>query len=71
MPAIFTVNLRGSKTDVATQIDAQVKDPNANAALKSIMAAAPGNMVSFAGAMNKSSDGTYGNINLNGSFWTK
>lgn len=71
MPKIFAVSLRGTKEEVAAQIDEKVEDSNANTALKNLMAAAPGNMASFQGSMTKDPTGTRGSINLNGSFWTK
>jgi hypothetical protein len=73
MPAVFAVKLRGTKAEAHEQIDAQVPEekPDARAALHSLINAAPGTRVSFAGAMSAAEDGSSGSININGSFWTK
>lgn len=73
MPAIFAVSLRGTKAEAHAQIDEKVPEtqPEARAALHSLINAAPGTRVSFSGALNSSEDGSSGHININGSFWTK
>jgi len=66
----FSVSLSGTKDEATKQLGDQVKDSSLASALKAVVAAAPGNVLSVAGAMESNEDGTAGKITVTGIFKT-
>lgn len=66
----FSISISGTKDVATAQVAEQVKDSALGAALKALVAAAPGNSLSLAGSMDAADDSSKGRLTLTGIFKT-
>ena|SRR5678815_2483558 len=66
----FSMSVSGTKEVATAQVGDQMADSPLASAIKALVAAAPGNMLSLAGSMDASEDGKTGHLTITGIFKT-
>ena len=66
----FSMSVSGTKEVATEQVGEQMEGSPLASAIKALVAAAPGNMLSLAGSMDASEDGKTGHLTITGIFKT-